>query len=133
MQAAHFDAESEGFALDSPKYFDHVERFLGMKKAAEPEPKPNGGAEATSQRRPTAPVAPVTPSGGGMSGDSNTVRLTKAEAEAAQDGTVQWNYDDPTGKGRFKKGDPIGLTEYARRKLTMTKQGRYHNGSVDGT
>lgn len=130
MQAAHFDAESEGLALDSPQYFDHIERFLGMKKA-----DGNGAdtGQQQTQRRPASQVAPVTQSGGGMSGGSNTVRLTKAEAEAATDGTVQWNYDDPTGKGRWKKGDAVGLTEFAKRKLAMTKEGRYHNVSVDGT
>jgi len=134
MQAAHFDAESEGFALDSTQYFDHIERFLGMKKDAEPA-KTNGAAEAqVSQRRPTAPVAPVTPSGGGMSGESNTVKLTRGEADAATDGVTHvWSYDDPTGKGRFKKGEAIGLQEMARRKLAMTKQGRYNNANVDGT
>jgi hypothetical protein len=132
MQAAHFDAEAEGIALDSPQYFDHIERFLGMKKAAEPENKGNG-ADTTSQRRPTAPVAPVTPSGGGMSGESNTVRITMAEKLAATDGTHVWNYDDPSGKGRWKKNDPIGIQEFARRKLQMTREGRYHNANVDGT
>jgi multidrug efflux pump subunit AcrA (membrane-fusion protein) len=133
LTAADADARGEGLKADSPEYFAHVERFLGMKKAAEPEPKPGNGADTPSQRRPTAPVAPVTPSGGGMSGESNTVRLTKAEAEAATDGTHQWNYDDPTGKGRFKKGDAIGIQEMARRKLTMTRQGRYQNANIDGT
>ena len=132
MQAAHYDAESEGLALDTPQYFDHIERFLGMKKDA------GNGADTSqqqpSQRRPTAPVAPVTPSGGGMSGESNTVRLTKGEAEAATDGiTHVWSYDDPTGKGRFKKGEAIGLQEMARRKQAMSKQGRYQNGNIDGT
>lgn len=129
MQAAHFDAESEGIALDSPQYFEHIERFLGMKKDA------GNGADQQqqSQRRPMAPVAPVTNSGGGMSGEGSTVRLSKSEADAATDGTHQWNYDDPTGKGRFKKGDAIGIQEMARRKLAMTKQGRYQNGNIDGT
>ena len=132
MQAAHYDAESEGIALDSPQYFDHIERFLGMKKAAEQQT--NGADASQSQRRPTAPVAPVTPSGGGMSGESNTVRLTKAEAEAATDGVTHvWNYDDPTGKNRWKKGSPIGLQEMARRKLALTKEGRYLNANVDGS
>lgn len=130
MQAAHFDAESEGIALDSPQYFEHIEKFLGMKKI-EPEPKPNGGSE--SQRRPASQVAPVTQSGGGMSGEGNTVRLSKQEAEAATDGTLTWNYDDPTGKGRWKKGEVLGVQEVARRKLAMQKEGRYSHFSVDGT
>jgi hypothetical protein len=132
LQAAHYDAEGEGLALDTPQYFEHVERFLGMKKA-----DANGAADNSqqqSQRRPTAPVAPVTTTGGGMSGEGNTVRLTKGEAEAATDGVTHvWSYDDPTGKGRFKKGEAIGLVEMAKRKLALTKAGRYQNGNIDGT
>lgn len=130
MQAAHFDAESEGIALDSPQYFEHVEKFLGLKKDA---PAQQQQTTQQTQRRPTAPVAPVTPSGGGMNGGAREVKLSRGEADAATDGTHVWNYDDPTGKGRFKKGDPIGLQEAARRKEIMTKQGRYHNANVDGT
>lgn len=136
MQAAHFDAEAEGIPLDSPQYFEHVEKFLGLRKPEMTEQKPNGGQQQQqthSQRRPTAPVAPVTPSGGGMSGGATEVRLTAAEARAATDGTLIWNYDDPTGKGRFKKGDAIGVQEMARRKAALTKEGRYLNANVDGT
>lgn len=128
MQAAHFDAESEGIALDSPQYFEHIERFLGMKKDAG-----NGADQPQSQRRPTAPVAPVTNSGGGMSGEGQSVRLTKGEAEAATDGTIVHNTPDPTGKNRWKVGDPIGLQEAARRKIQNQRDGRYHNYNIDGT
>jgi hypothetical protein len=130
MQAAHFDALGSDIPVDSPQYFDHVERYLGMKTET-PAPKPNGAEP--SQRRPTAPVAPVTASGGGMSGGAVTVKLTRGEADAATDGTLQWNYDDPSGKGRFKKGDPIGIQEMARRKAALTKDGRYQNANIDGT
>jgi len=129
MDRAHYAAMGEGIALDTPEYFDFVERKLGLKET----PKPDAGGQQQSQRRPTAPVAPVTPSGGGMNGGATEVRLSASEARAAQDGTHQWNYDDPTGKGRFKKGDPIGVQEMARRKMIMTKEGRYQNVNVDGT
>lgn len=130
MQAAHFDAEAEGIALDSPQYFEHVERYLGLKKDT---PAQQQQHSQHSQRRPTAPVAPVTPSGGGMNGGAAEVKLSASEARAATDGTHVYNYDDPTGKGRFKKGDPIGIQEFARRKMLMMKEGRYQNFSVDGT
>lgn len=138
MQAAHFDAESEGLALDTPQYFKHVEKFLGMEKPAGGTQQNGNGADTSqqqpTQRRPTAPTAPVTASGGGMSGEGNAVRLTKGEAEAATDGiTHVWSYDDPTGKARFKKGEAIGLQEMARRKLAMSREGRYQNGNIDGT
>lgn len=135
--AAHHDAVGEGITPDSKEYFDHLETFLGMKqKPDQQETKPNGGngAAAPSQRRPSAPVAPVTPTGGGVSGgNSNSVTLTRGEAERATDGSLVWNYDDPTGKGRWKKNDVIGLQEMARRKQALTKEGKYHNVNSDGT
>ena len=68
-----------------------------------------------------------------MNGGATEVRLSAAEARSATDGTLVWNYEDPTGKGRFKKGEPIGIQEMARRKAALTKDGRYQNVSVDGT
>jgi hypothetical protein len=51
---------------------------------------------------------------------------------AATDGTLVWNYDDPSGKAKFKKGEPIGIREMARRKSLMTKEGRYDRSQVVG-
>lgn len=135
MNAAHYEAVGEGLALDSPQYFDFVERKLGLKEA-QPEPKPNGGATnqpqtQQTQRRPTAPTAPVTATGGGVNGGATEVRLSKAEADAATDGTLVWERDSPDGK--HKRGTPLGIQEFARRKAIMVKQGRYQNISVDGT
>ena len=123
INAAHSDALAEGAALDSPEYFAHVEKFIGMSK-------PNGAAKPTNgsqpARRPTsAPVAPVQASAGGTNGGGREVRLTQGEAKAATDGTLIWNYDDPSPQKKFKKGDPIGIQEMARRKETMEKQGVY--------
>ncbi len=86
-----------------------------------PKPTDNGAAK----RRPGPPVAPVQASGGGVSGGGVEVRLSKGEAAAATDGTLVWNYSDPSGKNLFKKGDPIGITEMARRKKAMSEQGLY--------
>jgi hypothetical protein len=120
LTAAHWDAVGEGLTVDTPQYFDHVERTIGMKETPS---KANGGS--VSARRQAAPVAPVTPSPGGTSGGGTEVRLTKGEAQAATDGTLIWNYDDPSGQKRFKKGDPIGLQEMARRKKELAAQGQY--------
>ena len=49
--------------------------------------------------------------------------LTQREIEAATDGTIPWNHDDIAGS--HKKGDPIGIDEYKRRKAIMTKEDRY--------
>jgi len=134
--SAHHDAVAEGITPDTKEYFDHLETFLGMKQKTQTEQrdlKPNGGTQP-SQRRPSAPVAPVTPTAGGVQGGGATeVKLTKGEAERATDGSLVWNYPDPTGKNRWQKGDPIGIQEMARRKMALTKEGRYHNANVDGT
>lgn len=120
--AAHHDAISEDIALDSTKYFAHIEQFVGLKKA-EPEAKTN--ATTPAKRRSTVPVAPVQQSGGSAGPGGTEVRLSQREATAAQDGTHVWNYDDPSPQKRFKKGDPLGIQEFARRKSEMTKKGLY--------
>lgn len=124
LQAAHFDAVASDIAPNSPSYFEHIERFLGLTKAPEQQ------QTQRTERRPTAPTAPVTQTGGGMNGGQREVTLTSGEAKAATDGTLIWNYDDPTGKGRFKKGDPIGVQEMARRKMALSKDGKYDNINV---
>ena len=118
--AAHYSAVSTGLQPDTDEYFDYVERQLGLKAepAAETKPKPTPRAAAL-------PGAPVSrdggPSGGTLS--STSVVLTPGEQARANDGTIVYNHNDPNGK--FKKGDPIGNVEYARRKLALTKQGAY--------
>ncbi len=119
LTAAHWNAVGDGLAPDTPQYFEHVEKFIGLRQAA----KSGNGAARKSGGPPVAPVG--SPSGGGANGGSNTVTLTAGEARAANDGTVVWNIPDPTGKNRWKKGDPIGNVEYARRKQSMQKQGLY--------
>lgn len=116
LQAAHSDAEAEGIPLDSEEYFKHIDNFVGLTKKDPPVQQ-----RQPSRRAPAAPPNP-TPSNGAR---VRTVELTRAEAEAATDGTHIWNYDDPTGKNRFKKGDPIGVQEFARRKALMKEQGHY--------
>jgi len=117
LTAAHYSAIGDGIAVDTPQYFEHIEKSLGIKKGDSKESKP-------LQRRPSAPAAPGADAGG-RSASPIQVTLTKGEAAAATDGTHVWNYDDPTGKGRWKKGEPIGTAEFARRKVAMQKQGLY--------
>ena len=126
INAAHSDAISEGLQEGSKDYFDHVEKFLGMKKEEPKVEKPNGEVQvkAHTRKASSAPVAPINGSGGVSEGGTE-VRLSKGEVAAATDGSLVWNYPDPTGKNRFKKGDPIGVEEMARRKAKMTAEGRY--------
>jgi hypothetical protein len=122
LNAADADAFAEGCTRGSADYFKHVEKFLGITK---PNGKAaaNGGAQ-TQRRAAAAPVAPVAASAGGVSGGTE-VRLSAGEAASATDGTLTWNYDDPSGQKRFKKGDPIGVQEFARRKLALKQSGQY--------
>ena len=53
------------------------------------------------------------------------MRLTPGEAASATDGILTWNYDDPSGQKRFKKGDAIGIQEFAQRKLALKQSGQY--------
>ncbi len=130
LTAAHWDAVGDGIAVDTPQYFTHVERMIGLDNAD--KPKSNGADKSGSPaRRPAPPVASVTPSSGGTSGGGAEVRLSKNEAAVATDGTLTWNYDDPSGQKRFKKGDPIGLAEFARRKKALQEQGQYDKGSYE--
>lgn len=129
LTAAHHDAMGEGLSPDTPEYFDHVEKFVGLKKADVVEKVVTEGddVQRPGAKKPAArQVAPVNGSRGtGGAVPSNEVRLSAREAEAANDGTHVWNYDDPSGQKKFKKGDAIGTQEFARRKQALTKQGAY--------
>lgn len=118
INAAHMSAIAEGYDEGSSEYFAHVEKQL----APPTTPKP---VSPTVKRGSSAPVAPVQNGSGGLNGGGTTVTLTAGEARAATDGTVCWNYDDPSPQKRFKKGDPIGHQEYARRKLELQQRGAY--------
>ena len=126
LTAAHHDAVAEGYSPDTAEYFSHVEKFIGIKKV---EDKPVTAGDdvarpgAAKKPRAVAPVAGSAGSGGAV--PSNEVHLKDFEARAAVDGTHIWNYDDPSGQKRFKKGDPIGVQEFARRKQKLTQQGQY--------
>jgi len=128
LNAADAVAKDEGFAPDTPEYFVRVEQYLGIRqaeaKAAPTEAadvKPTTAAKPRSAAPPVAPGASVSSNGASASGGS--VTLTKGEYLSATDGTLVWNWDDPNGK--YKKGDPIGVKEFARLKLKGMKEGRY--------
>ncbi len=116
MLAAHNMAVAEGIELESPEYFQRIEDGVSKGPAAR-KAAPDG-------RRPSSAAASGAGSGGALNGGT-TVTLTKGEAQSATDGTLVWNYDDPTGQKRFVKGDPIGLAEMARRKHEGKKAGLY--------
>ena len=129
LTAADAVAKDEGFIPDTPQYFERVEQYLGLRKAADvADSKPPTEASQVKPRS-TPPVAP----GAAVSGSSQpSVTLTQGEAATATDGTLIWNYDDPTGKNRWKKGDPIGVQEMARRKMEGKKRGLYDRAYLEG-
>lgn len=133
MMAGHHEALANGITVDSDQYFETINNKIGggERKAAKVDLGDDVEVEQdfTTQRRPVAPVAPGATAGGSGGGSRTTVKLTATEAASATDGTIPWNYDDPNGK--FKKGDPIGVKEFARRKQEMTKQGVYDRTYVD--
>lgn len=130
--AAHHLAVADGLKPDSDEYFGFLEKNLRLGKDAAVDDTRR--QTTTTQRRASAPVAPVNGGGGmnGGSGGSLEVRLTRSEAERSEDGTLVWNYPDPTGKGRWKVGDPIGKNEFARRKIALQKQGAYDKTYSEG-
>lgn len=117
MLAAHNLAMADDIPVDSDDYFARIEAGITPAKVQQQE-QPN-----KVNIRPSAPVAPAGNASGGMNGGGQTVKLSQREATAATDGTVVWNWDDP--KGKFKKGEPVGLAEFARRKVQMIKDGHY--------
>lgn len=128
ISAAHYDALARGLKGDTPEYFAHIEEYIGDRKPAAQSPPPSSSpASLASGGSRVPPVAPVINAGSnaGVQGGGVEVRLSPTEAAAAQDGTHVWNYDDPSGQKRWKKGDPIGVQEFARRKQLMKEQGLY--------
>jgi hypothetical protein len=104
IQAAHHAALAEHHVAGSREYFHCVDKVLA------------GGGKTTRG------------SGGGSGGRTSggeatetEVRLTKGEATAATDGSVCWGRE-----GGAKCGQPLGISEYARRKATMEKQGIWY-------
>jgi hypothetical protein len=132
LNAAHYDAVADGIEINSTEYFDRIEKFLGLKTTKDSngrDHKPDGKFAAKRATPPSAPVNGASSAGGAQS--ATEVRLSKGEAMAATDGTHTWSYDDTSGQKRFKKGDPIGVQEFAKRKLAMQKQGLYEKSYTE--
>jgi len=118
MLAAHNLAMADDIPVDTDEYFQRIEAGIGAAPAAKVEKKTGDGT------RPSSAAASAAGAQGPLNGGID-VRLTRGEATSATDGTLVWNYDDPSGKNLFKKGDPIGLAEMARRKHEGMKAGLY--------
>jgi len=101
--AAHNLALADDIAVDSDEYFRRIDEGVtpGQKKAS------------SDGRRPSSAAAPA--SGGGGAQRRHQVRLTKGEAASATDGTLIWNFSDPSGKIVGRRATHR-LAEMARRK-----------------
>jgi hypothetical protein len=121
MLAAHNLALIDDIPVESDEYFARIEAAVNKTpaKVVTTPAKPTDG----TGKRPMSAAASGANTGGGMNGGVVQVPLTEGELKASEDGTHVWNWDDP--KGKFKKGDPIGRQEFARRKMIMKKEGRY--------
>lgn len=121
MMATHYAALADGLEEGGNDYFARLDAMVN-EKPVKVDPKPEAKTE-TSGKRPMSAAGPSGNNGGGMNGGGTEVRLTQREVLAATDGSLVWNYNDPAGK--FKKDEPIGVQEFAKRKMTMQKQGLY--------
>lgn len=100
MFRAHEDAIDDGVEPDSDAYFSYIENRLGINSAKAAETPMSAAAKPVRQAPP--PSAPVNRE---SSSRSNTVRLTRAEAETAK---------------------MLGMTEteYAKHKIALQKEGK---------
>lgn len=127
MLSAHNQAMADDITIDSDEYFHRIEAGVADKQEkVEPKTEPKVDA---SGKRPMSGAASGANSGGGMNGGGTEVRLSAREVTAANDGSICWNVDDP--KGKYKKGDAVGTTEFARRKMIMQKQGLYDRSMTE--
>jgi hypothetical protein len=115
LTAAHFDAVGEGLQQDTPEYFEHVERKIGLSDGS----RSTRADSDRSSGRPPAKVNPNNPNTHVMRGGTE-VFLTKGEKEAATDGTLRWSSGPHRGK-------PIGVAEFAKRKVAMVRQGGWYD------
>lgn len=136
LTGAHHMAVGDGLTPDTDEYFEHVEKTLGLRDAPEKKNGADNQQQNRSVRRSTPVVAPVNGAAGAhSSGAENnrgqTVSLTKGEAERATDGSIVWNKGSRDRKGNLIDekhplfGKPIGVQEYARRKVELDKGGFY--------
>jgi hypothetical protein len=121
MMATHYAALADGLEEGGNDYFARLDAMVNV-APVKLETKP-AAQQSTNGTRPMSAAASGAGAGGGMNGGGTTVTLTRREVEAATDGSLVYNFDDPNGK--FKKNDPIGIQEFGRRKAALTKQGAY--------
>jgi hypothetical protein len=115
VTGAHNFAVSEGLTPDSDEYFDYIERAVGLRGGKASRSTNNSNEPLEHSQMPQRDHVIVHRKSGGEVPDG-AVKMTKNAYELATK-VLTWNYDDP--RGRFKRGDPIGVKEYLRRQESM--------------
>lgn len=100
ITAAHSDALAEGYAVDTPEYFAHVEKFVGLKKAPAvttaktTDDGEEGEDTGMTTARATATAAPAARDGGEGKPrpGSSSIRLNAEQQEAAR---ISFPDDEP--------------------------------------
>jgi hypothetical protein len=109
VQAAHHFAVADGLTPDTDEYFAHCEKTLNLRGGN--GNRGNGRSSGGGMRGGMSDIVPSDPR---THVQGNRVYLTENEKRIAQDGTLTWNYGP-------KKGQPLGLEEFSRRKAAMVK------------
>jgi hypothetical protein len=105
ITAAHNDALAEGHASGSAAYIAHVDRYLGGRAS--------GGAETPAKRNIRVVKSSETPRG--------EDEMSKGEYRAATEDVLWGN------EGGAKRGEPIEVEEYLRRRNVMRKTPGWFN------
>lgn len=107
MIAAHNLVQGRGVEVESDAYFAEVENLLGLQQHRQADDDASADAAQVTQRRTASISAPVTRSGTGIGGRPNSVRLSPAEREMAEN---------------------MGMTaeDYARNKVALQREGKLH-------
>jgi hypothetical protein len=102
INAADSDAVAEGYERGTKGYFEHVERYLGMRAGSKRnDEQPEEYLKAGERPKP---------------GQKDITRLSAREREIAE--SILWE----TGP---KRGQPIGAAEYIRRRRVMDNDPRW--------
>jgi hypothetical protein len=107
LQAAHFTAAADGIAVDTPQYFEHLERAVGYHPAAHtPTPEESNMPQFPAPppaRRPLV-SAPVSRSGGNFGGGPAPGKIHLSAEE------VEW-----------ARRSGVTPSEYARNKMKLLR------------
>lgn len=113
MMSGHHAAVGAGIPVESPEYFEMVERTV-TGNHGDRNSRGNGSMQH------------------GSSDSRNEVRLSKGELERSEDGSIVWNKGDRDLKGEIIRdgdsriGKPIGRQAYAYRKQQMERSGYFN-------